>query len=453
MTFLKNKGNQLIISILILNLIIWYTSKYFYNDWFTSPFKYLAKIASLTSTLLMVFALVLSTRMSLLEYLFGGLDKVYKAHHTVARWSFTILLLHPIFLALVNINSYLDFFTYFIPNFNNQYNVGHAVGIIALIIYFVLLYITIAKKINYELWLACHSWFGALFAIIIVHILLVNGDISKYFGFSVWYNSWLIIGLVSYLWSTFFYYLIGSKYNYVIDKISKVDTFYEMELKPINKSMFYRPGQFIYTKFLDNDLPQEWHPYSIASYNNDGSMKLGIKELGDYTKQLGILKVGAKVDIKGPYGNLSAKIIIKPDKEVVLIGAGIGITPMVGIWKYILSNKRAKATLIYVSTFLPQATFDNDFVDLNNQYGIGNNDYWLYLDEGKNFLNTAMIANRVGNLDDKIFVICGPKRMMDGTIKGLKEAGVKNMNIVVEDFDFGIGNNQWFSHITSLLTK
>jgi ferredoxin-NADP reductase len=137
----------------------------------------------------------------------------------------------------------------------------------------------------------------------------------------------------------------------------------------------------------------------------------------------------------------------------VLIAGGVGVTPMISIWEYILQNKRAKTTMVYVSTFIDQATFDNDFQKLDNKYGIGDNDYWLYLDEGKNFINVEMIKNRVGILDDKIFIICGPKRMMDGMVQGLKNDGVKNMNIVTEDFDMGIGSNQWFSHFTKLLTK
>ncbi len=453
MNLLKNKGNLLITVILIANLMFWYLSKYYYNDWFISPFKYLAKISSLTSTLLMVLVLILTTKLNFLEYLFGGLDKVYKAHHTLARWSFTIILLHPIFLALVDVRGYFGFFGYFVPNFDNQYNVGHAIGMLCMVIYLVLIYITIAKKINYELWQASHSWFGTLFALIIAHVLFVNGDINKYFGFSLWYNAWLILGIVAYLWTTLLSDYFGTKYKYVINKLQKVDTFYEFELVPVNKAMSYRPGQFVYTQFVHQDLPLEWHPYSIASCNDNGIIKLGIKELGDYTKLLNVMNIGDKVMVKGPYGNLSEKIIIKPNLEVVLIGAGVGITPMVGIWEYILKNKRAKTTLIYISTFLPQATFDNDFAYLNDKYGIGNNDYWLYLDEGKNFINTSMIQARVGQLDNKLFIICGPKRMMDGTVKGLKDAGVKNMNIVVEDFDFGIGSNQWFSHFKTLLTK
>ena len=443
MNLLKNKGNILIILILALNLAIWLISKTYYNDPFASPFKYVAKVASLTSTLMMVMALILTTRLNVLEYLFGGLDKVYKAHHTVARWSFTIILLHPIFLALVDMKS---FFNYWIPNFDNQYNVGHAVGLFALLAYFGLLYITLSKKIEYELWKASHSWFGTLFAVIITHILLVNGDIAKYPAFSLWYNSWLILGLGAYVWTTFLSDKIGIKYDYIIDKIQKVDVFYELELVPVNKAMMYKPGQFVYTQFIADGLELERHPYSIASNNSDGRIKLGIKELGDYTKQLGVLKQGGKVEVKGPFGALSDKIIMNPTKEVVLIGAGVGVTPMVGIWDYCLSNTRAKCTMIYISTFLPQASFDNDFQDIISTKGIGNNDYWLYLDEGKNFITTPMINNRLGNLDNKLFIICGPKRMMDGTVKGLQEAGVKNINIVVEDFDFGIGSGNWFTH-------
>jgi predicted ferric reductase len=453
MNMLKNKGNIIITSILINNLLFWIISKYYYIDFFTSNWKYFSKAASLTSTLMMAIVLILTTKLSFLEYLFGGLDKVYKAHHTLARWSFTLILLHPVFLALIGSESFTDFLKYFVPNFENQYNIGHAIGILCTLIYFVLLYITISKKINYELWQASHSWFGTLFALIIAHILFVNGDINKYTAFSWWYNSWLILGLLAYIWTTFLSNYFGTQYKYVIDYLEKVGPFYELELKPVDKIMSYKPGQFVYTQFINCNLPIEWHPYSIAFYDTNGLIKLGIKELGDYTKQLDVLNIRDIVNIKGPHGSLSEKVIIKPQREVVLIAGGVGVTPMISIWEYILQNKRAKTTMVYISSFIDQATFDNDFKKLDNKYGIGDNDYWLYLDEGKNFINVDMIKNRVGGLENKIFIICGPKRMMDMMVKGLKVNGVKNMDIVIEDFDMGIGSNQWFSHITKLLTK
>jgi predicted ferric reductase len=452
MKFFKDKGILIIWIILILNLVLWFGSKVYFQDYFTSNYKYIAKISSLTATLLMAISLLLTTRSKFLEELFGGLDKVYSAHHNVGRWSLTLIILHPIFLSIINVKSFTDIILYYLPNFDNQYEIGKWVGSLALIFFFFLVYLTISAKIDYELWQKTHSWFGLLFSIVILHIVLVNSDIPKYPIFSIWYYTWLGIGLTSYLWTSFLRYYLGKKYNYQITKIERINPFYEITFKPIKEKIEHKPGQFLYTKFLDVNLPQEWHPYSIASFNEDGTIKMGIKELGDFTKQLNNLTLYSNVYFKGPYGKLGEKLYTHPQKEIVLIGGGVGITPMVSIWEYILKYKKNKNTLVYITNFESTATFNDDFIDLNNKYGINENDYWLYIDENKKFFTISDLQERIKNFDNKIFIVCGPPRLMNMLSTELKKKGVKNYNIVTENFSYGIGGKNWFEHINNLLT-
>ena len=73
-----------------LTLVLWMASKWYYQDWFDNPFKYPAKAASLTATVLMCWAVLLSTRWRFLEDHFGGMDKVYQVHKRIGRWAFFI---------------------------------------------------------------------------------------------------------------------------------------------------------------------------------------------------------------------------------------------------------------------------------------------------------------------------------------------------------------------------
>ncbi len=450
MLALKGKGNWLILLILVINLIFWITSKQYFQDSFSSPFKYLAKIASLTGTLMMSITLLLSTKTSFLEYLFGGLDKVYKSHHTYGRWAFTLLVLHPIFLSFVRLPNVLGVFEYFIPSFEDNYYIGHGLGLITLLLFFVLIYLTISKTINYELWLKTHSMFGLVYLLGIVHILLVSADIYKYQLFGIWYYFWLLVGVVSYLWIAVFYNFFGKKYKYKITNKEVIGNVTEFTFTPLKNAIKHKPGQFLYTRFLSDGLKDEVHPYSIASYSEDGNIKMGIKALGDHTKLVQDCGVGLEVEFTGPFGGLSEKVMLNNDKKVVLIGGGIGITPMISIWEYILKHKHKQAQLIYVASFKEEASFDDDFIKLNSNYGLGNNDYWLYLDGKKDFFNVEKLKNKIITLENTVFLLCGPKAMTNSIIKVLKEEGVSNANIVLEDFDFGIGKNNWFVHIKEL---
>jgi predicted ferric reductase len=455
--YLRGRGVVLIILIVFFNLVLWLGSKFYYQDFFTSNYKYMAKIMSLTGTLLMAMSLVLTVRAKFLEDLFGGLDKVFSAHHKLGRWAFTLIIFHPIFLSLINASSMIDVLLYYVPNFSNDYEMGKVIGSLSMLAFFGLLYLTISAKISYELWQSTHSWFGLLFCFIILHIVLVNGDIYKYPIFAVWYNIWLVIGVFAYFWSCFLRFYIGKRYVYKIDSLESIAPFYEVVFSPVssekNKIIEHMPGQFLYTKFLDPALPQEWHPYSIASYYQNGKIKMGIKELGDFTKKIGTLETTTQVIFKGPYGKLSEKLFTYPNKEVVLIGGGVGITPIISIWEYILEDKRHNSTIVYVSNTVESATFNNDFLALNEKYGIGDNNYWLYLDQNKNFFNIDILADRIQNFDNKIFIICGPRRMMVSMVNGLKSKGVKNSNIVIENFSYGIGEGSWFAHFDFIKEK
>jgi predicted ferric reductase len=448
MEFLKNKGNIIIYTILSLNLILWFGSKVMYQDYFTNNFKYLSKIASLTATLLMALSLLLTTRTKWIDGLFGGLDKTYRTHHKLGRWAFILILLHPVFLSFMSLPSFANVVGFYIPNLDNQYNVGHAIGILALLMFFGLLYITIQIKLNYELWQASHSWFGLLFVIIILHIVFVNADIPKYPIFAGWYYFWLVIGVMSYIWSVFLKYSFGPTFEYKINSVEKINFQYEIILEPSTiKVMKYNPGQFVYTQFYNTKLPLQWHPFSISSFSDDNKFKLGIKELGDYTKQLGVLKVGDKVKVNGGYGRLSDKIKLSKASQIVMIGGGIGITPMVSIWEWLLRSKFKKCDLWYICKDTSEASFDNDIKDKIDSNGLGDNKYNLYLDQGINYFTIDQIGKKEEDFKDKLFIICGPERMMSALIEGLKTKGVTNNYIVTESFNFGIGSKKWIPSI------
>jgi predicted ferric reductase len=451
MLSMKSKGYWLVFIILTLNLVFWFASKFYYNDSFNSIFKYLAKISSLTGTLLMSFTLILSIKERWLEYYFGGLDKVYKAHHTLGRWSFTFLVLHPIFLSLIRLPDLGGVLQFFVPSLIDNYYIGHSIGLVALLFMFVLLYLTISSTLNYELWLRTHSLFGLVFFLGIIHILFISADIASYPLFGLWYYFWLALGLISYLWITFVSKVFGKKYEYKVFSKIKIDKTVELNFKPVTNIIKYNPGQFLYTRFLKLGLADQWHPYSIASYEENGNITMGIKALGDHTSILiEQVEEDDKVEFKGPFGNLSEKAMLNNGNKLVMIGAGVGITPMLSIWQYIIKYKNKQTTLVYIASFIEEANFNNNFEDINNKTGIGNNKYWLYLDEKKNFFNIDLLKSKIGDLSNTDFLICGPKRMMDSMVKGLKDAGVSNKNIVVEDFEFGIGKKVWFGHITSV---
>ncbi|OMO52315.1 Cytochrome b245, heavy chain [Corchorus olitorius] len=127
----------------------------------------------------------------------------------------------------------------------------------------------------------------------------------------------------------------------------------------------YKSGQYMFVNCAAVS-PFEWHPFSITSAPGDDYLSVHIRTLGDWTRQLrtvfsevcqqptngksGLLRADfmqgknspdfPKVLIDGPYGAPAQDY--KKYEVVLLVGLGIGATPMISIVKDIVNNIRAK---------------------------------------------------------------------------------------------------------------
>ncbi|KAE8767432.1 respiratory burst oxidaseprotein B [Hordeum vulgare] len=127
----------------------------------------------------------------------------------------------------------------------------------------------------------------------------------------------------------------------------------------------YKSGQYIYVK-CPAVSPFQWHPFSITSAPDDDYISVHIKVLGDWTGKLRdtFLRVGQtpeedkskiiqveydhddiifsprypKVLIDGPYGAPAQDY--KQYNILLLVGLGIGATPMISIIKDIISHTK-----------------------------------------------------------------------------------------------------------------
>ncbi|XP_019188850.1 PREDICTED: respiratory burst oxidase homolog protein C-like [Ipomoea nil] len=126
----------------------------------------------------------------------------------------------------------------------------------------------------------------------------------------------------------------------------------------------YKSGQYMFVNCAAVS-PFEWHPFSITSAPGDDYLSVHIRTLGDWTRQLktvfsevcqpppngksGLLRADClqgqnnpnfpRVLIDGPYGAPAQDY--KKYEVVLLVGLGIGATPMISIVKDIVSNMKA----------------------------------------------------------------------------------------------------------------
>jgi predicted ferric reductase len=381
-----------------------------------------------------MFALtfVLSTRIKIIEDIFGGLDKVYIVHGIFGGTALILLLFHPIFLVLRFIPEQISLAaSYLLPSSHWSVNFG----IIALIGMIILIYITLFLRMKYHRWKFTHEFLGLVFLFAVLHMFLVRWDASGdliFRGYYIYAAIISIIGLGAFSYSLFLKNRLVKNAVYSVKKIELHRDKFIIEMIPEHKPIDYKSGQFIFIRFYNKNLSKEAHPFSIASKSRDYVIRIVVKKLGDFTEKLEHLKAGDKVSIEGPYGRFHFKNY--PGKNQVWIAAGIGIVPFLGMAEDLKDNSDKKIDLYYT------AKEDSDFVAYEMLSDAGRNIKgfrFIPWDSSKKGWITAEDIRKIsGNFEDKEFFFCGPGRFKESLIHKIIKAGAKKNNIHEEVFDF-----------------
>ncbi|WP_447874337.1 NADH:ubiquinone reductase (Na(+)-transporting) subunit F [Serratia fonticola] len=270
----------------------------------------------------------------------------------------------------------------------------------------------------------------------------------------------------------------------VISNDNKATFIKELKLRiPDGEDVPFRAGGFIQIEapehevsYADFDVPQEYRgdwdkfnlfryrsvvkeptvrAYSMANYPDEkGIIMLNVRIAtpppsnpdvppGIMSSYIWSLKAGDKVTISGPFGEFFAK---DTDAEMVFIGGGAGMAPMRShIFDQLkrLKSKR-KITFWYGARSLREMFYEDDFNHLQEENE--NFTWYVALSDPQpednwtgytGFIHNVLLENYLRNHpapEDCEFYMCGPPMMNAAVIKMLKDLGVEDENIMLDDF-------------------
>lgn len=179
--------------------------------------------------------------------------------------------------------------------------------------------------------------------------------------------------------------------------------------------LIYVPGQYVMIRFLDDE---EKRAFSIVDYDRDTKeLTIIVKKNGSFTQRLFSAGEGQEFEILGPYGRFTIPDDAK--KKIVMIGGGIGITPLYNM----AINHMDKDITIYYT-----AKDENSSVLLDELK-------YANLDLRCNFTKTGeRLKPEDVYAGDVLYYICGPLAMIETFRDHLLELGVDENNIRSEDF-------------------
>jgi predicted ferric reductase len=406
------------------------------------------RLAGLIGIILFAINLLLSVRRRWLENFFGGINRVFIAHHITGSIAFIFILFHPLFLALrlVEIHSLVtvtDAAKFLLPrglHLNGSfYDVEQAAainnGIVAFIGLTGLMLVTFFTKLPYRVWLITHRFLGLVFVFAGMHVLFITSDVTNDLFLKLYIITWVVIGLGAYTYRTLLGNIFVRRAAYVVDVAEPLPHgVTAISLRPVEKAIDFRPGQFVFVRFLwagKEGISRETHPFSIASSPTDDHLRLYIKSLGDYTKQVAHLNPGTIAEIEGAFGRFLPERF-KFDQQLWIAG-GIGITPFLSMVRSYTADSPA-VTLIY-------CTVERDeLLDMQIMAEYVPKTYTKFMfipfvgKEHEGHLTADTIQQLSGPLAGKEIFICGPPPMMHALRAQLRAKGVSARHIHTEEF-------------------
>ncbi|NUP51459.1 MAG: ferric reductase [Catenulispora sp.] len=191
-------------------------------------------------------------------------------------------------------------------------------------------------------------------------------------------------------------------------------------------------GQYFRWRFLSRGLWYQAHPFSLSAAPQQNTLRLTFKCVGGYTKRLKRrLRPGARVLLDGPYGAFTG--VLRRRRGVVMIGGGIGTTPLRAIAETLPGRRRD-------IVFIQRASKTADLVLTRELEALDRAGRIIYIPAVGSRKNDPLSADRlldlVPDLGDRDIFICGSAGMTAATVRNLRRAKVRRGRIHTEIFDF-----------------
>ena len=376
------------------------------------------RLAGLLAAFFILLQILMVGRIGWVERAFG-LDSLTRIHH-VAGFSLVLFLVaHPVLVTFGHAlqadagygEQMLDFFK------NWEGVLSAAIGTAIMLAAVGVSIAIIRKRWSYEAWHASHFLIYLAIALAFGHQIAVGSDFADHPAFRLY---WVVLYL--FVFGNLVLYRIGRplwkywRHRFRVARlVSESPDVTSVYIAGRAMECFrVEGGQFVMVRFLSPNLRWQVHPFSISAPPDGRGIRLTIKQLGDYTRQIPALVAGTPVIMDGPHGVFTAHRC-KSDK-VLLIAGGIGITPVRAISDRLLASGQdiillyahREAAGIVVRQELDglAAAFPGRFRII---HVLNHDPDWA---GEKGTIDEALIRRLVPDVADRDVYLCGPPPMM-----------------------------------------
>ncbi len=315
-----------------------------------------------------------------------------------------------------------------------RWGVGAAVALVVLVV------TTVERKVlglSYEHWEWTHNVMAKLVVLLgVAHLWMFGGFSSEPVmrGVIVAYGAGLV-GVVVWLEVWIPLRLWARPWEVVESKLESKDT-RTLVLRPKGHGgLQFAAGQFAWLSEGNTLLHKERHPISMSSAPGGETIAFTVKALGDWS---GAVVRGEKdratFYVDGPYGVFTP--VRHPGPGYVLIGGGIGVTPLVAMCEeFAAKGEKGPVWFFYGSEGEGTLRFRERLEQLPAKVVFALEKPGEGWRGERGFVNRAMLERYLPeNYRELEYFVCGPEAMMDAMERVLAEMGVPRPRVHTERF-------------------
>lgn len=197
-----------------------------------------------------------------------------------------------------------------------------------------------------------------------------------------------------------------------------------------------RAGQFANWRFLAPGLWTVTNPYSLSADPDGRHLRLTVRTLGDHSARLRTLRPGTPVVIEGPYGGFTADR--RTRRDVLLIAAGIGITPIRALAERLAHTGHGRVTVLYRANTPADLVLARELAELAARYGmelrylLGPPRHGSWLPSGDD--DAYVMRRLVPGLRHRSVYLCGPPGWTRLVLAALRRCEVPRGQVHFERF-------------------
>jgi predicted ferric reductase len=366
-----------------------------------------------------------------------GHDRLVKWHRKLGPYSIFLVTLHLVFVALgyagnegIRVGSEIWKMT-----FHYSWMLPAMAGFIFLATAGITSYKRVRSKMTYETWWTIHLYTYIAIALSYMHQILTGAMfIAHPLNKIYWEGLYIATAFTIIYWRVILPTYRSFRHDLrVAEIVEEGSDVVSIVMRGRNLDRLKaQGGQFFSWRFL---TPGQWwiaHPYSLSAAPTAEEMRVTVKNLGDASSQVRHLKIGTKVFFVGPFGIFTAKKATRGLGHAVLVGGGVGITPLRALLEEF--DPSVEVDVLFRARSEEELVFKLELDELAQARGA--RVHYLMGSRKLHPMTASHIMKYVPEFRFSDVYVCGPTPLVDAVRHAALACGIPKERFHAEAFEF-----------------